>query len=134
MNFQESSVNLKFSCRLHVDNAGFCFVDDDDVQGVSCYASTHSGAKKKLKESLTYEVRNALKEYNERRRWAIGTVEGSILLVEFRYGSWGYSFMGPGRKGGGGGTSSSGTYDDLLKQARKHAEDGFLGIVWEHSL
>ncbi len=134
MTYAESSVTLKFPCRIHVDNAGFSFISDDDVSGVSCYAATHTGAKKKLRESLNREVHQALKEYNERKRWVIGTVEGSILLIEFRYGSWGYSFMGPGRTYGGGGTTSKDDYEQTRENARKHAKDGFLGIVWEHPL
>ncbi len=131
----ESTINLPFLVRhdpAYGGGAGFAYIDDP-IEGVSCYGSSLASAKKALRRALTEKVFGALKSAKETRRSMIGTKEGSIMLVEFRYGGWGYAFYGPGRKHAGGGTIGLDSFEEAVEKARSHAETGFGGISWEHS-
>jgi hypothetical protein len=118
------------------DQSGFSYVKDyEGIHfGVSCHAGSKGRAKSKLRAGLLQEVQEAVKTAQNVNRRLIGCKDGTVLVVEYRYGSWGYSSWGPGRNHASAcGLGADGTYEKALEAARKHAQDGYGGIAWEHS-
>lgn len=82
--------------------------------------------RKKLLEALAEQKRA---ETNH-GRVAIGTVDGKILLVEWREDTWGYTILSQYRNAD---TTMSGFPDihQATTAARVHARRQFGGIAWE---
>jgi hypothetical protein len=88
-----------------------------------------AGLKAEVVERLT-EHQEACK--NSGRR-VIGTGDGSVFIVEFRNGNWGYEICGAGRSYAGASCGMK-SLGDAIAYAKAHATDSFGGVAWEHPL
>jgi len=134
---KEAKINIPFGVTLLADaKTGFSYADH--VNGVGCYATTERAARKKLRSQLQEKVNNALAQLHNDRRAMLGCGDGTVLLVEFRFDSWGYTIAGPGLKHYGACgcayDATFATFDMARDDARRHAEQSYGGIVWETTL
>lgn len=130
MNGQETEIRIPFRCRLMVDEAGFSYALD--VEGTGFHAGSIGQAKKRLREMIEKNIKHALdaQALDHTLRTMYGTKDGSVFLVEYRYGVWGYSIWGPDRKGH---SSTSGWMErkEAEERAERHIESAFGGVAWK---
>src|ERR1700739_1416019 len=116
---ESSTLNIPVS--IHHDNStGFTYCPDSQFES-TLYASSVNTAKSKLRPLLEQEIKDALTEHRNYQRRVIMCKSGEVLIVHFRYGSWGYDIAGIDRKGC---ASCSGfkTFEEAIEKAVDHAE------------
>ena len=103
-----------------------------DVPGATVEYGSNGTAIKKMKATVSGLVTEAIKfsgrEHRQRR--LIVTNEGTILLVMFDNGYFGY-FQATSARNYAGSTWGQDTYEEALDRARQHAESSYDGIAWE---
>ncbi len=103
----------------------------EGIDATHVMASTPTGVRKALKA----RVMECLQKYNEAernyQRCVIGCNNGTVLIVRFAYGSWGYDIAGAGRQGMSHSSSTNKRFEDELRDARAHAEQSYGGVAWE---
>jgi len=125
----KASITIKFPVELDVDGHGYSYVSHESIDGISCYACGPLVAKRKLRGALVEHIDQALAR-DRARTTMIFCKDGTILVVRFIHGSWGYQIVSSDRLGG----SSSSNHDEFetIEYAVKHAEI-FGGVVNSHS-
>lgn len=127
------TVSIKFPIRLCAD--GFCFVDDDRLSASNYYGHTLAKARKHLALCVESEIEGLLTASKHKDKYVIGCVDGTVLFVRFQHGGWGYEICGPGRSISAGCLMGKGIgKDSTIESARKHAEQSYGGIAWQHSV
>lgn len=94
----------------------------------------------KLRTALTAGIETTMQAHhdaernNQRRMIFCG--DGTVLLVEWRYGSWGYSIAGAHRDDAGicSCSSTSATLDEEVKKATEHAAQSYGGVIRVQSI
>lgn len=126
----ESTINISFPVRLDVDSHGAAYVAHDHVSGY-VYGSNGT-AKAKLRKALIEQVEEGLRSAKFCQGYAIGCTDGSVMIVRYKLGGWGYHIAGEGRPYAG---SSAGfdSYESAVDYARKHAQQNG-GVLWESSI
>jgi len=131
----ETYKTLRFNLPVefrHGDRTGFSFVSSIDGEHLTGYYPSGTLAKKNLRRQLEQEIQECFEAKRNCQRRFIGCSGGTVFIVEFRYGTWGYSIIGGiGRKYTSGVQGFS-SLDEALDKARSHAE-AFGGMLWEHS-
>ena len=129
------TITVPFRVVRRDDDHGFTYVDHEALS-LSCYASSQSSAVAKLRPQLVAAVGDALVavDSEHRRQWIIGAGDGSVFLVQYSLGSWGYRICGSGRSYACSSWASDSTMEDAIAMARTHAADAFGGVGWEHAL
>jgi len=128
----ETTINIPFPAKLETDSNYYGYVDHS-----SLHATTYgkaSKAKETLRKRITEQIEEALLTVKNYQKRALGTVEGSVFVIQFHLGSWGYAIVGPGRKFGGSCTIGTRNFEETVAAATKHANDSFGGIAWDCSL
>jgi len=128
---QTKTITVPFTMTYRDDDHGFAYVNDDTMS-ISCYAPSAAAAASKMRPQIIEKIREALEDVKS-SRWIIGTKAGDVFVVEHSLGAWGYRIAGPDRLG----VSSCwgpDTFEEARDRARKHVEQAFNGIAWEHSL
>lgn len=127
----ESTVTIGFPIRMADDKTGFTYVAHDHLDGASVYAGSIATAKAKLRKVVREQIDAALRQVAEYRQRFIGCGDGTVLLVQFRYGNWGYEIAGPGRSYHSGACCSTGdSFDHAVEAAKRHAAES-SGVAWE---
>ena len=125
-----ATINLPFAATFTENRDGFAYLPD--VDGVSAYGP-ESRARARLREALADRVQLALQAYeNGTRGWVVGCANGEVLLLSFRFGSWGYVHCGPEHSYGSGGTCGFETLESAVESAKRHAEAAYGGVIWDH--
>lgn len=97
-------------------------------------APTAGRARKELARHLLGVLRDhELRERNTRRAVLV-TNEGSLFVVEFRHGGWGYAITRKDARHSSSVGGPEATFDETLVRARRHAETGFGGVAFEAPL
>lgn len=125
----EFTITLPFACRMSDDRTGFSYACD--VDGVAGYFGSVGKAKKVLREQIGETVRDALASHANMSREYLGCSDGTVLIVGYRYHSWGYEIVGPNRQHASG-CCGSGDFEEWRTRAREHAEQSYGGVVWSH--
>ena len=121
-------IAIKFNAEIMVDQTWFSHVHD--APDCALYASSVSKAKDSLKRQIQERIKEGFEALRNTRQAVICTKDGTILIVQFRIGSWGYSIASDGRSYMGGCSIGSGSYEQALTQAKEHAEQCYGGIAW----
>ncbi len=126
-----ATVNIPFAIEGGTDDRGFYYAEK--VEGVSGYFGSATKAKATLRARIADKVSESLVQVESRSR-AIGCKDGTVLIVRYRFGSWGYNIVGPGREHGYSGfimgSSDPKAEEGTLQRAREHAEN-FGGIAFD---
>lgn len=100
-------------------------------QTLGVYRSATSESK--LRTALTAAIETIMQAHHDAERNNLRRMifcgDGTVLLVEWRYGSWGYSIAGAHRDDAGSCSSTSATLDEEVKKATDHAEQSYGGVV-----
>jgi hypothetical protein len=131
---QVVKINVSFSARVETNAEYMGYIDHPYVDGT--VHTTAPKAKKKLQQMLAEQVEEGLRTVhtlNHYRPRLIVSVNGEVLVVSYRHGSWGYYIA---RRGVEYACSSIGgkDFDDVVEQARRHANSSYDGILWESIL
>lgn len=98
-------------------------------------AGTEKKAIDKLKKSVMDTLTEAHLNKENWQQTAIGCGDGTVLVVQFKHGHWGYSMSGPDRKHGSSmSMGPNDTHKSAMEAAKKHAEQCYGGVKWECSL
>lgn len=128
----ELKFNVSFGVLIRRDSHGaHGYIDHPNLSGVA-YGSD-AQIKNKLKALAEVQISEALRQQKEVRSRAVGCVDGTVLVIQFRYDAWSYCFAGPNHPKGGcvvGGKD----FDDVLASAKRHAEQSYGGVAWESGL
>ncbi len=125
----ESTISISFPVRMTDDKTGFAYVAQDNINATA-HAKSINTAKAKLKPFLQAEIDAALLQVANYRQKFIGCVNGTVLLVQFRHGCWGYEIAGPNRSHGSA-VLTSGTFETCVADAQRHAATSYDGVAWE---
>jgi len=102
-----------------------------DIPGVTVEYGSNGTAVSKMKNAVKAAVAEAIKfsdrEYRQRKM--IATKEGTVLLVMFENGHWGY--YSAHDHGYAGSTWGRNSFEETLTDARNHANNSYGGILWE---
>lgn len=122
-----TTLNIPVSI-FHDNSTGFTYCPDSRFES-SLYAPSVNTAKAKLKPLLVAEINDALTEHRNYQRRVIACQDGTVLVVYFRYGNWGYDIAGAGRSGC---CTNSGfkTFEEAVEKATSHAEQSYGGMLW----
>ena len=112
-----------FACAL--DNSG-------KVLTSLIHHGSEAQARKRLKALVSENLADLRDERENWQRHAIGCTDGTVLLVEYSRGSWGYRMCGPGREYAPSCLSND-DFVQTLDSARKHADSSYGGISWQHT-
>lgn len=128
---QTVTLTVPFAARLEVNAEYMAFIDHPLVS-VCVYAEA-SKAKGKLKTQLIAQIEDGLRALKYTETLLLGCGDGTVLVVCYNHGAWGYHIGGPGHKYAG---SSAGAkdYSEATVQARSHAEQSYGGVLWESIL
>ena len=130
---EESTVTLAFPVRLTngiTRGLPLAYIEHSSLGGISTYANSIAKAKPKLREALSKAVDAALLQVQNYQQVLLGCEDGTVLLVQFCYGTWGYDIAGPGRKHFSGVTGHE-SLEVAIKAARRHAADSYGAVQWE---
>src|SRR5207248_3695341 len=94
---QEATLSIQFPVRMSNEETGFTYVSHYNLHA-SVYAKSLNCAKSKLKPLIKADIDAALLQVENYRQHFIGCVDGTVLLIQFRHGHWGYEIAGPGLK------------------------------------
>lgn len=135
---QRLTLTLEFPVNISSDPS--CAIQAavlDEMDGTIIDSIVHDGTIAQAMFKLKARLYDALRELADSRgnckRRVIATIEGTIFLVEWRYGHWGYSVTGPGRSGHCSCPADSGSFTEVCEEVRRHAASNFDGIAWETS-
>ena len=126
----QANITLPWSIWFDDGPAGFAYVEN--VDGLSCHAPSLSVAKKRLREAFRNKVADMAIQDSNQEKQIIGCGDGTVFVVSFQNGSWGYTINGQGRSY----ASSCWGYGDDFQSAKEHAlvhaKEAFGGVVWQH--
>jgi len=131
---QSTTINIPFQvniARSNTSTPNFAYIDHENInshlyiRGEGVLTSTE---KAKLRQTAREQIDQALKQVAEYRQHFIGCNDGTVLLVQFRHGHWGYVIAGFGRASS---TSGMETYESAVESALYHAKQAYGGINWE---
>jgi hypothetical protein len=103
-----------------------------DENGPGCLAYSEADLRKQLKTTAIEAIRGYQAVDKNRRQAMIVCNSGDILLVQFAYGSYGYSILGQGRKHASV-VMGCKDFDGTLTDARNHANGSYDGVAWEQT-
>ena len=97
------------------------------------YGSSVATAKKAMRESILANLPQTLADAKYAGKiGAIGCTDGTVMVVSFSHGQWGYRFAGPDRSGRlSSGCMGMETYEEAVQRASDHA-DSFDGVAWRN--
>jgi hypothetical protein len=128
----EPKVTVSFPVTIrHDSNGGHGYFNNSGLSGIE-YGSD-AIIKAKLRKRAEAEVAEALRLKAEVRGRIIGCTDGTVLVVRFKYDSWGYAIYGAGRTHGGA-VLGDNNFDAALAAAMRHAVSSYGGVAWENSL
>jgi len=115
----------------HNNETGFTYCSDSQFES-SLYAPSLNTAKSKLRRLLQQEINDCLTEHRNHQRKVIGCKSGEVLVVYYRYGTWGYDIAGKGRLCC---CTNSGfkSFKEAVEKAVDHANQVWGGPVWQCS-
>jgi hypothetical protein len=97
-------------------------------------ALSENAARDNLKKELLRRAGEAVLADHYSRRLFIGTDQGNVFIIEWRYGQMGYTICGGADRKSNCRVSSDWTYEQAVEAAKHHIMTGGFGeIVWEHS-
>ena len=105
-------------------------VGDGKLFSVLSYKPKTEG-KRKLKEGILRSVREHQEAERNHLRKAILFGNGEVALIEWRYGSWFYSWIGKGRERSSGGSGGK-TLEETIEQVKSGFSDVKGGVIWDH--
>jgi hypothetical protein len=120
------TLNIPFSITFNPDD-GFAYTNDLNA---SVYASSPNNAKSKLRPLVTQQIADALTHVRNRQTRVLGCACGEVLIVNFRYGSWGYDIAGPGRNHCAS-CSGFNSLEEAIEKAHDHANQVWGGVAWQ---
>lgn len=129
------TISLKVYCDKDTGHGGTTYYAglQDYRPARTVLAYSEKEAKRKLEKDLDQAIHLACEVERNWQRYIIGTASGCVFVVSWRMGGWEYVIAGPGYKTGALIITQEG-YDQTVEQAKKHAQDQFGGIVYEHTL
>src|SRR5690606_17542941 len=93
-----TTINVPLSATIVQDARTGITAYLSDVPGI-VYASSESGARKKLRALAEEQVARGLRAAEAGAGWIIGTNSGTIIVVRFANDCWQYSMCGADRSG-----------------------------------
>ena len=129
------TISLKAFCHKDTGHGGTTYYAglQDYRPARTVLAYSEKEAKRKLEKDVDQAIHLACEVERNWQRYIIGTASGCVFVVAWRMGGWEYVIAGPGHKTGALCFSQDG-YEQTLERARKHAQDQFGGIVYEHTI
>lgn len=94
--------------------------------GMSYKNTTQAKADLKVK-LLELALEKSRADHNTRRKMLM-CGDGTVILIEYRFDTWQYSMFHPG-KGYPGSCCGRQTFEEVLEDATRHAEQVFGGVV-----
>lgn len=88
-------------------------------------------ARKRLAGEVVERLRGLAEAERNSRRTLIACGDGTVLLVEFQFGAWGYRMAGAGRGYASSYCGAHASHDEVAGFAREHARQSFGGVTWE---
>ena len=85
--------------------------------------------KRVLKAAILTTITDALERKANWQQAVIACKDGTVLVVSFSHGCWGYIMAGPPRAHFSS-TSGDGTFESVIADATKHADDSYGGVLW----
>lgn len=132
---QEGSITLSFPCRLLQGDSGLSYLTGEDCSEVrAVYARSAASAREGLRNALKAHIADAFHALANTGQAMIGCTDGTVILVQYRHGSWGYSIGGPGRAWMSGVMGGDDDFRVTCDRAQKHAADSFGGVAWSIGL
>ena len=124
----KTTLNLPIDIE-HDSNTGFTYCPDSHFES-SLYAPSVNTAKNKLRPLLSQEINDALNDRRNYQRKVIGCKSGEVLIVNYRYGNWGYDIAGAGRSGC---CTNSGfkSFEEAIEKATDRANQSYDGVLWK---
>lgn len=116
---------------IHCDDNGFTFIDHTHVSG-GTYARTATAGARRLRSVIQEQIDVALSDARA-ERWIIGAQNGTVLVIEQRHGTYQYTISGPNRQHASSAMGPD-SFEETRDRARRHAEQCYGGVAWEHAL
>lgn len=128
------TIRLKAYCDKDMGQGGITYYAglQDYRPARSVLAYSEKEAKRKLEKDIDQAIHLACEVERNWQRYVIGTASGCVFIVSWRMGGWEYVIAGPGYKTGVLCISQDG-YEQTVERAKKHAQEQFGGIIYEHT-
>lgn len=94
---------------------------------------TDKQAVARLKQEAT-ELLVAGIDARDKGQTLIGCGDGTVILVNFRHGNWGFALFGGSVGGRRGGTVGMQSESEAIDSARRQANEVLGGILWEQEV
>lgn len=124
------SISFAPDCPAHAvitDNKGEIILSIISI----LHGDTVAQARRKLQARLFDDLRELVAYHTNGRRLLIGTVDGSLILVEWRYGRWVYSIINPDQPPVPSYIDGANNFEEVCEMARCLAISTCDGIAWE---
>jgi len=114
------TVNVPFVAHVETDTNNYGYVEHKHISGATCYEAKGK-AKRVLKAAVVKAVEAGLLAAASLEGRAIGCSDGTVFIVRYGHGGWGYCITGGAGRPHSSWCCGAGNFGGAYADAKRHA-------------